>query len=80
MHETSRVVITGMGALSALGATTRDLWDGLLANRSGVSRVQRLVDSGIIVTSGGEVDAVSTTNVERDHEIARILRVEFAQA
>jgi 3-oxoacyl-[acyl-carrier-protein] synthase II len=65
-----RVVITGMGALSALGATTRDLWNGLLENRSGVRRVQRLVDSGIIVTSGGEVDAVSPENVERDHEIA----------
>jgi 3-oxoacyl-[acyl-carrier-protein] synthase II len=59
-----------MGALSALGATTRDLWNGLLANRSGVRRVQRLVDSGITVTSGGEVDAVSPANIDRDHEIA----------
>ena len=70
MSDKRRVVITGMGALSALGATTRELWDGLLANRSGVRRVQRLVDSGITVTSGGEVDAVSPENVERDHEIA----------
>jgi len=65
-----RVVITGMGALSALGATTHALWDGLLANRSGVRRVQRLVESGIAVTTGGEVDAVSPQNVNRDHEIA----------
>lgn len=65
-----RVVITGMGALSALGATTQELWDGLLANTSGVRRVQRLVESGITVTTGGEVDAVSTQNVDRDHEIA----------
>ena len=65
-----RVVITGMGALSALGATTDDLWNGLLANRSGVRRVQRLVESGITVTTGGEVDAVSPQNVDRDHEIA----------
>ena len=70
MSHKRRVVITGMGALSALGATTRDLWNGLLENRSGVRRVQRLVDSGITVTTGGEVDAVSTENVERDHEIA----------
>jgi 3-oxoacyl-[acyl-carrier-protein] synthase II len=70
MSDKRRVVITGMGALSALGATTRELWEGLLANRSGVRRVQRLVDSGITVTSGGEVDAVSPENVERDHEIA----------
>lgn len=65
-----RVVITGMGALSALGATTHDVWNGLLANRSGVRRVQRLVDSGINVTTGGEVDAVSPQNVDRDHVIA----------
>jgi 3-oxoacyl-[acyl-carrier-protein] synthase II len=70
MHDKRRVVITGMGALSALGATTHDLWNGLLENRSGVRRVQRLVDSGITVTTGGEVDAVSPENVERDHEIA----------
>ena len=65
-----RVVITGMGALSALGATIGELWNGLLANRSGVRRVQRLVESGITVTTGGEVDAVSSQNVDRDHEIA----------
>ena len=70
MSEKRRVVITGMGALSALGATTHDLWNGLLANRSGVRRVQRLVDSGINVTTGGEVGAVSLQNVDRDHEIA----------
>lgn len=70
MNSKRRVVITGMGALSALGATTHDLWNGLLANRSGVRRVQRLVDSGINVTTGGEVDAISPQNVDRDHEIA----------
>ena len=70
MNEKRRVVITGIGALSALGATAHDLWHGLLENRSGVRRVQRLVDSGITVTTGGEVDAVSAENVDRDHEIA----------
>ena len=61
-----RVVITGMGALSALGATTHELWNGLLQNRSGVRRVKRLVDSGITVTSGGEVDAVSLDEMLAD--------------
>ena len=70
MNDERRVVITGMGALSALGSTTRELWDGLLANRSGVRRVPRLVESGITVTTGGEVEAVSPHNVDRDHEIA----------
>ena len=76
-----RVVITGMGALSALGATTDELWNGLLANRSGVRRVQRLVESGITVTTGGEVDAVSPHNVDRDREIAnRAIEDALAQA
>jgi 3-oxoacyl-[acyl-carrier-protein] synthase II len=70
MYDKRRVVITGMGALSALGASTHELWTGLLENRSGVRRVQRLVDSGITITTGGEVDAVSPENVDRDHEIA----------
>lgn len=69
MHDKRRVVITGMGALSALGATTQELWNGLLENRSGVRRVSRLVESGITVTTGGEVEAVSAQNVDRDHEI-----------
>lgn len=70
MNEKRRVVITGMGALSALGGTTKELWNGLLANRSGVRRVPRLVESGITVTTGGEVEAVSPQNIDRDHEIA----------
>jgi 3-oxoacyl-[acyl-carrier-protein] synthase II len=65
-----RVVITGTGALSALGQTTQELWDGLIANRAGIRRVQRLVASGITVTTGGEVDSVPHDRVDRDHEIA----------
>ena len=81
MHDKRRVVITGMGALSALGATTHDLWNGLLANRSGVRRVQRLVNSGINVTTGGEVDALSPQNVDRDHVIAnRAIDDAFAES
>src|SRR5882672_4271183 len=65
-----RVVITGTGALSALGRTTQDLWNGLIANRPGIRTVDRLVASGITVTTGGEVDAVPHDQIDRDHEIA----------
>ncbi len=34
-----RVVITGMGAVTALGADVRSTWDGLVAGRSGVARI-----------------------------------------
>jgi 3-oxoacyl-[acyl-carrier-protein] synthase II len=70
LSNNRRVVITGTGALSALGATVEDLWQGLLANRSGIGRVPRLVDSGIAVTTGGEVTAVPHDRFDRDNEIA----------
>jgi 3-oxoacyl-[acyl-carrier-protein] synthase II len=71
MSAERRVVITGMGALSALGATPEELWRGLLNGRSGIGRVDRLVASGINVTTGGEVEAVAYDRPDRDREIAR---------
>ena len=69
-HSARRVVVTGTGALSALGKSAADLWDGLIANRPGIRTIERLVASGITVTTGGEVDAVPHDRVDRDHEIA----------
>jgi 3-oxoacyl-[acyl-carrier-protein] synthase II len=68
--DNRRVVVTGMGALSALGSTSQDLWNGLLCDRSGIRQVDRLVASGITVSTGGEVDAVPHDLIERDQEIA----------
>ncbi len=46
-----RVVVTGMGALSALGNDVASTWDGLVAGRSGVRTIERFdparVDSKI---------------------------------
>jgi len=61
-----RVVITGMGALSALGSTPEELWNGLLAGRSGIRRLQRFVDAGLLVTTGGEIMAISHERTDRD--------------
>jgi 3-oxoacyl-[acyl-carrier-protein] synthase II len=71
MSAERRVVITGAGALSALGATPEELWRGLLGGRSGVGRISHLVSSGINVTTGGEVRAVAHDRIDRDREIAR---------
>ena len=79
--ERHRVVITGTGALSALGSNTHELWDGLLANRAGIRRVSRLVASGIVVTTGGEVDSVPHDQIDRDYEIAdRAIKAALAEA
>ena len=37
--EHKRVVITGLGAITPLGNTLQDYWDGLLAGRSGVAPI-----------------------------------------
>ncbi|MEA2673162.1 MAG: 3-oxoacyl-[acyl-carrier-protein] synthase, partial [Chloroflexota bacterium] len=39
-NGTRRVVVTGMGALSALGNDVASTWDGLLAGRSGVRTIE----------------------------------------
>lgn len=70
-----RVVLTGAGALSALGATPNDLWRGLLEGRSGVRRLSRSLVSGLGVTTGGEVEAVPRARPgggepERDQALA----------
>ena len=39
--EPRRVVITGMGALTAIGNTLNEYWDGLLAGRSGAAPITR---------------------------------------
>jgi 3-oxoacyl-[acyl-carrier-protein] synthase II len=66
-----RVVITGTGALSALGATSDALWEGLLANRSGIRRLPRLVALGLEVTTGGEIDLRSSEDETRDLALAK---------
>ena len=35
----SRVVITGLGAVTPLALNVAEMWDGLLAGRSGVTKI-----------------------------------------
>jgi 3-oxoacyl-[acyl-carrier-protein] synthase II len=65
-----RVVVTGLGAVSAIGDTAAALWDALLNGRSGIARVPRLVAARLPVTVGGEVEAVPHGRAERDVAIA----------
>jgi 3-oxoacyl-[acyl-carrier-protein] synthase II len=71
MRRGRRVVITGVGAVSALGATADELWSGLLAGRCGVRKVSFLAQAGTAATTGGEVQAVPYDRTDRDREIAR---------
>jgi len=59
MTETSgarpRVVVTGMGALSALGNNVASTWDGLVAGRSGIRTIERFDPSRLDVRIAAEV-------------------------
>lgn len=66
-----RVVVTGLGALSALGRGVPTLWDGLLAGRSGVRRIERFAAARLPVTTGGEVDALPHDLPDRGVHMAR---------
>jgi len=50
-----RVVVTGMGAVSALGNDVASLWQGLLAGRSGIARISKFDPSRLSTQIAGEV-------------------------
>jgi len=52
MRAAQRVVVTGCGAVSAVGATTGAFWEALLAGRSGIARLPRFVAAHLPVTVG----------------------------
>ncbi len=60
-----RVVITGLGAVTALG-TARSLWEGLVVGRSGIRRLETIETEHVPVKIGGEVrDFDPTLFIER---------------
>jgi len=50
-----RVVITGMGALTALGLDVATTWEGLVAGRSGVATITQFDPSRLTTRIGAEV-------------------------
>ena len=50
-----RIVITGMGALSPLGNSVEETWEGMKNGRSGIRRIESIDTEGLAVHIGGEV-------------------------
>ncbi|MBD3647125.1 MAG: beta-ketoacyl-ACP synthase II, partial [Pseudomonadales bacterium] len=50
-----RVVVTGMGMISPLGATMESTWEGILAGRSGIKPIESFDTEGYPVRFGGAV-------------------------
>ncbi len=50
-----RVLITGLGAVTPIGNTTAEFWEGLRTGRNGIARVAEFDPSELIVQIAGEV-------------------------
>jgi 3-oxoacyl-[acyl-carrier-protein] synthase II len=65
LNDRRRVVITGMGVVTPLGLSVSDFWDGLLAGRSGVSRITRFDTTDYPCQIAGEIhDFIPETHID----------------
>lgn len=77
MANERRIVITGMGAVTPLGIGTAVYWDGLLAGRSGVNRVETFDCSAISTRIAAQVKGFEPEDYLDRKEAKRMDR--FAQ-
>src|SRR4030042_355690 len=78
-----RVVITGTGAITPLGLTVAELWDGLLAGRSGIGRITQFDASQLPCQIAGEVkgfDPAQYINIKEARRMARCSQFVLATA
>ena len=58
-QEQTRVVVTGLGAITAQGTTAKDLWEGVKAGRVAIRPVQHISMDGLRTSIGGEVQQMA---------------------
>jgi len=58
---TPEIVITGLGAISPLGTTTQDMWEGLLAGKCGIDTISAFDPSGFTCKLAGEAPSFKIT-------------------
>jgi 3-oxoacyl-[acyl-carrier-protein] synthase II len=74
-----RVVVTGMGALTALGLDVATTWDGLVAGRSGVATITQFDPSRLTTHIGAEVKGFDSSAVlDRKEQRRNDRYVQFA--
>jgi 3-oxoacyl-[acyl-carrier-protein] synthase II len=68
-----RVVVTGAGVVTPLGSTIDEMWDNLVAGRSGVDYIRRIDASTFPTTFGAEVSDLDESRLPADPEIRALL-------
>jgi len=80
-HNGSRVVITGMGAVTPAGLSVADFWDSITAGRSGVGPVTLFDAEGYPARIAGEVKGFDPLDFMGSREAKRMARFgQFALA
>jgi 3-oxoacyl-[acyl-carrier-protein] synthase II len=79
----SRIVITGLGAITPLGLSVEELWSGLVAGRSGIGPITRFDTTKYPYKAAGEVKGFEPTNympIKRADRIAACTQYAIAAA
>jgi len=71
MTDRRRVVVTGMGMLSALGNDVATTWAGLIAGRSGIGPIESFDPSRLTVRIAGEVRGLDASRILDRKELRR---------
>ncbi len=67
-----RVVITGMGVVTAVGNSVADFWEGLLAGRNGVDYISRFDTTEFPTRFGAEIKNLNTDGIIDAREARRM--------
>src|SRR5712691_11074786 len=69
-----RVVVTGIGLICGVGNTTGEVWQGLLAGKSGVSRITHFYTSNFACQIAAEVKNFDPLNFDEKKEVKKMGR------
>ncbi len=73
-HNSRRVVITGIGAVTPLGSNAENFWQDLLAGRSGIRKIQQFDASDMPCQIAGEIPDFVPTDYIPAKEARRMSR------
>ena len=65
----NRVVITGLGTVNPIANTVPQFWEGLVAGRSGIRRVDQIATDDLAVRIGGEVQNAPVERAELNDRV-----------
>lgn len=60
-----KVVVTGLGATTSIGATTPEFWDGLISGKCGMKKIERISSEEHDTTVAAEIDEKYESEVSK---------------